>query len=116
MKSGWVYDYQLNRWYCLTPENGLYFGWYGDAQDNCVYYLEPGSGNLAAGWRMIDEKWYYFHEAVQVPTWNFNAVTGQWVYNVLSGNKPYGSMYYNERTPDGYFVGADGVWDGQDME
>lgn len=116
MKSGWVYDYQLNRWYCLTPENGLYFGWYGDAQDNCVYYLEPGSGNLAVGWKMIDEKWYYFHEAVQVPTWNFNAVTGQWVYNALSGNKPYGSMYHNERTPDGYFVGVDGVWDGQDKE
>lgn len=116
MKSGWVYDYQLNRWYCLTPENGLYFGWYGDAQDNCVYYLEPGSGNLAVGWKMIDEKWYYFHEAVQVPTWNFNAVTGQWVYNALSGNKPYGSMYHNERTPDGFFVGVDGVWDGQDKE
>ena len=28
--------------------------------------------------------------------------------------KPFGAMYRNEMTPDGYFVNADGVWDGKE--
>lgn len=115
MKSGWVCDYQLNGWYYMT-EYGMYSGWYGDAQDNCVYYMEPGSGKLAAGWKNIDGKWYYFNETTTIPTWNFNAITGEWVYNPIAGYKPYGAAYINERTPDGYFVGVDGVWDGQEKE
>lgn len=115
LKSGWVCDYQLNGWYFMT-ENGMYSGWYADAQDQCVYYMEPGSGKLATGWRMIDGKWYYFNETSAAPTWNYNAVTGVWVYNPIAGNKPYGAAYINEPTPDGYFVGIDGVWDGQEKE
>ena len=115
LKSGWVCDYQLNGWYFMT-ENGMYSGWYGDAQDQCVYYMEPGSGKLATGWRMIDGKWYYFNETSAAPTWNYNAVTGVWVYNPIAGHKPYGAAYVNEPTPDGYFVGIDGVWDGQEKE
>ncbi len=115
LKSGWVYDYQLNGWYCMT-EYGMYSGWYGDEQDHCVYYLEPGTGKLAAGWKNIDGKWYYFNETTTIPTWNFNAVTGVWMYNPIAGNKPYGAAYINEQTPDGYFVGIDGVWDGQEIQ
>lgn len=113
LKSGWVYDYQLDGWYCLTEENGMYSGWYGDAEDHCVYYLEPVTGKLAVGWKNIDHKWHYFNSISSVPTWNFNAVTGKWVYNVLSGSKPYGAMYENEYTPDGYYVGVNGIWDEQ---
>ena len=65
---------------------------------------------------MIDGKWYYFNETSAAPTWNYNAVTGVWVYNPIAGNKPYGAAYINEPTPDGYFVGIDGVWDGQEKE
>lgn len=113
-KSGWVYDYQFNCWYCATAEYGMYSGWYRDSQDNYAYYLEPGTGRISVGWKCIDDKWYYFNETSLMPSWNFNAVTGEWIYNNLSNYKPYGSMYSNELTPDGYFVGADGVWDGQD--
>ncbi len=115
LKSGWICDYQLNGWYCMT-EYGMYSGWYGDEQDHCVYYLEPGTGKLAAGWKNIDGKWYYFNETTTIPTWNFNAVTGVWVYNPIAGHKPYGAAYINEQTPDGYFVGIDGVWDGQEIQ
>ena len=42
-------------------------------------------------------------------TWNFNEKTGGWTYNGAA-ERPFGSMYQNEMTPDGYFVDENGVW------
>ena len=44
---------------------------------------------MKTGWQIIDEKWYYFS-------------------TVSDGFK--GSLQVNTTTPDGYKVGADGVW------
>ena len=114
LKSGWIYDYQLGSWYCVSVENGIRSGWYHDPQDGYTYYLDTMSGKITVGWKQIEEKWYYFNEDTPQPTWNYNEKTGSWVYNVLSKNKPYGSMYCNEMTPDGYNVKADGAWDGKE--
>ena len=44
---------------------------------------------MLTGWQEIDGKRYYFE-------------------TVLGNNQ--GRMYRSEGTPDGYYVGADGVW------
>lgn len=108
--TGWVYDYQLNSWYYMTVDSGMKVGWYYDDQDHCTYYLDPETGAITTGWREIEGNWYYYTENSVSPTWNFNEEQGAWVYDLRSSHKPYGSMYHNERTPDGYFVGEDGIW------
>ena len=88
-------------------------GWYADSVDGYTYYLDPATGKIALGWKQIDQKWYLFNNASQGKTWLFDERTGLWYYDILSRNKPLGAMYRDERTPDGYFVGADGAWDGK---
>ncbi|MCI9636962.1 MAG: hypothetical protein HFG77_11315 [Hungatella sp.] len=116
VKSGWVYDYQLDSWYLTSADTGMMSGWYKDPQDQKTYYMDPVTGKLAAGWNEIDGKWYYFQAVSTAPTWEFNKETGNWSYNVNSGGKPFGSMYLNERTPDGYFVNIQGIWDGRNPQ
>lgn len=52
-------------------------------EDWWSYFHADGSG--AVGWNLIDGKWYYFYED--------------------------STMMTNSTTPDGYWIGADGVWD-----
>ncbi len=114
LKSGWVFDYQFGSWYWVSVDKGMQSGWYTDTQDGFTYYMDPATGKLAAGWKQIDEKWYYFNGISVSPTWVFDEKTGTWFYNVLSRRKPYGAMFKNEETPDGYFVNEDGAWDGKE--
>ena len=116
LKSGWIWDYQLNGWYSLTTESGMRSGWYTDSQDNCTYYLDPATGKMALGWTLIDGVWYYFNEVTPVQTWFYDGVTGTWKYNVQSRVKPFGSLYKGEQTPDHYYVGSNGAWDGKDKQ
>lgn len=95
LKSGWVYDYQLNSWYSVSVDTGMREGWYGDEQDGQTYYLEPQAGRLAVGWKYIDNLWYYFNAVISAP-----------------GSRPYGAMYRKEMTPDGYYVNDTGAWNG----
>lgn len=54
-----------------------------------VFYLDPVTGEMKTGWQLLDGKWYYFSTDKQ-------------------GSQ--GAMYKDTTTPDGYKVGADGVW------
>lgn len=110
LKSGWVYDYRLGRWYNLSIDTGMIGGWYKDPVDNNIYYMDPIEGGLSIGWRSIDTKWYYFNSVVTEPSWELNKETNKWQYNAKSKSKPFGALFRNEKTPDGYEVNADGVW------
>ncbi len=100
VKDGWVYDYQLGSWYCTSAESGMKVSWHTDSDDGHTYYLEPETGKLARGWKQINNQWYYFN----------TDTTGNWNYNANNKEKPFGAMYKNEQTPDGYYVNGDGIW------
>ena len=63
----------------------------------------------AVGWQSIGEKWYYLNPAEPVPVPATDPVTGQTVQST-EGQLPYGAMYQNRKTPDGFMTGADGAW------
>ena len=111
--SGWIYDHQLNEWYYVTEANGMRSGWYNDTRDEYTYYLDVVRGALVHGWKKIDGKCYYFNEIPAVSAWIYDSKTENWYYNDASKGKPFGALYQNEITPDGYKVNDSGVWDGK---
>ena len=92
LKTGWVFDGASGKWYLLNEKTGMQIGWYYDESGRFWYYLDPASGAMLTGWQFINGKWYYLSKT--------------------SGAVPLGSMYREIRTPDGYYVDKDGVWDG----
>lgn len=109
LASGWVFDYQLNEWYCISEDSGMQTGWYFEPQDGNTYYLNPVNGALVHGWQEIEGKWYYLNEISAAPTWAYDPEAKNWFYNVSSRTKPWGALYRNEETPDGYRADEDGV-------
>ena len=114
MQYGWYRDEATGKWYYAHRESDgmlgtLRYGWHHDDQDGRWYYLDPTTGEMLLGWRQIDGKWYYFNPYAPEVTWNYNEATGGWTYNG-SASRPYGSMYQNEMTPDGYQVDGNGAW------
>lgn len=93
MQTGWLKD-KSGDWYYLNKkgegiEGRMHTGWYLDKATSKWYFLDRVSGKLIKGWKEIDGKWYYF------------ATTS-------SENRPEGSLYVNEMTPDFYFVDKKG--------
>lgn len=90
----WIYTLWAKKpaWYRFGKDAAMIDGWYADT-DGKRYYLHDASdgsrGMMYTGWRQIDEKWYYF--------------------NMISDGS-LGSLLVSQTTPDGYQVGADGVW------
>lgn len=113
MDYGWFRDEQKNWYYCNTIHDGFFgkmkTGWHHDPDDNRLYYLDPATGIMATGWKQIDGKWYYFTAFNQEPTYTYDEKAERWNFNNTNA-RPYGSMYVNESTPDGYRVDQNGVW------
>ena len=65
------------------------------------------------GWQFINGKWYYFSVTSATPLWRYDLTTGRWIFDPKSNGRPYGAMYQNIQTPDGYYVDENGVWDGE---
>ena len=114
LKTGWVLDGTDNRWYQIDENAGMRTGWYfGQSDDKNWYYLDPVSGAMMTGWQFINGKWYYFAVTSAAPQWKYDPVTGKWILDDRSSGCPYGAMYQNTLTPDGYYVDKNGAWDGQ---
>lgn len=112
MDTGWFRDVYLDWYYCNTAKDGwlgkLKTGWHYDAIDKNWYYLDTDTGRMATGWKKIEGKWYYFTPQNTAETYYYDGSTEKWVYK-QNQERPLGSMYSNELTPDGYQVGADGA-------
>ena len=99
MRTGWVPDKNdPSVWYYTgeskgSSEGGLVKGWATDPRDGKRYYMDPSTGIMRYGWQLISDVWYYFGE----PQYS-------------NASHPYGAMYVNEKTPDGYYVGSNGAW------
>lgn len=78
-------------WYAFGADGYAKSGMVFDPAQNGWFYIDINTG-MKTGWQQIDGKWYYFN-----PT--------------SDGSR--GIMYVSRTTPDGYEVGADGVWMGQ---
>ncbi len=80
-------------WYYFNENGLMQTGWIDN--NGSRYYLNPVSdgwkGEMFTGWHLIDGKWYYFE--------------------TMPGHNQ-GHMYVDTVTPDGYYCGADGAWDG----
>lgn len=110
---GWYLDTESGHWYYLDVNTGMKTGWHEDPQDGRKYYLYM-DGIMATGWVRISGRWYFFNDYTPVATWEYSQTERIWKYRIGSDGRPYGSMYRDERTSDGYYVDADGVWDGRD--
>lgn len=116
MTYGWIKGTGDIWYYGHSVSDGdlgtLVKGWHHDQEDGRDYYLDPITGIMHSGWTYIDSKWYYFAKTVDTfkQNWFWNTEVGRWFYDML-GNRPYGSMYKDEMTPDGYKVNQEGVWD-----
>lgn len=99
MRTGWVQDKKdPSAWYYTgetkdSSEGGLVRGWITDPHDGKKYYTDPSTGIMCYGWKQLDGVWYYFGEK-----------------QYANASHPYGAMYVNEKTPDGYYVGSNGAW------
>lgn len=114
MQYGWFFDTAAQKWYYLHRNSDgmlgtMMEGWHYDDQDGKWYYLKPGSGEMLTGWQEIGGKWYYLSPDPVAVTWDYNSETGGWTYNGTAA-RPFGSMYSNEITPDGYRVDDTGAW------
>ena len=112
MDSGWFLD--GSTWYYLSMNHNGFFGemikgWHHDGQDGRWYYLDPSSGAMHTNWSKINGEFYFLNPTAPAQTWFFDNATGRWNFGNIS-SRPYGSMYQNENTPDGYHVNESGAW------
>ena len=107
MDRGWHYQKETGSWYYHRENGAMKKGWI--QLSGIWYYLGTADGRMAVGWQSIGEKWYYLNPAEPVPVPATDPVTGQTVQST-EGQLPYGAMYQNRKTPDGFMTGADGAW------
>ncbi|MFR5602062.1 MAG: N-acetylmuramoyl-L-alanine amidase family protein, partial [Lachnospiraceae bacterium] len=97
LRDGWYYLFYQGRydWYYFDADGWMLDGWLDDK--GYRYYLhtvhDGTRGHMYTGWHEIDGKWYYFRKKYD--------------------GGVEGSMIINGLTPDGYWVGSDGAWDGK---
>lgn len=82
----------LNYYYFFDENGKMLTGFqnFKDGEKEYKRYFGP-DGAMKFGWQEVDGKWYYF--------------AGK-----NDAKHLYGQMYVNEKTPDGYEVGEDGIW------
>ena len=99
ISADWLYD--NGSWYYLKDSGSMATGWLKDG--GTWYYLNK-SGSMATGWVKDNGSWYYLKDSGAMAT-GWVKDNGKWYYLASSGN-----MLSNTRTPDGYYVDANGVW------
>ena len=86
---------QINgNWWAFDETGYAKTGWLRDEDYGGWFYMDLEHG-MQTGWVLLDGVWYYF--------------------NPISDGKR-GIMYAGQRTPDGYYVDKNGVWDGRNKQ
>lgn len=102
------YKTQSGLWYYFENDRTTTKkGWFTDARDNQIYYLDPTTGIMAVGWTNIGGSWYYFNESHNNEK-NWYATGGGFYESYGKKVRAYGSMFRSETTPDGKQVDANG--------
>ena len=118
MNSGWSMQKDM-KWYHLHEASdgslgSLDTGWYTDNQDGKQYRLDAVTGLMLSGWQIIDGNSYYFATLNDIsgPSWVYKLISGtpigRWIYDSFK-LRSYGTLYINERTPDGSYVDSRGA-------
>lgn len=107
--NGWTVDPEDGSWYFILDHKAK-TNWYCDPEDGHWYYFDPLTAKMKIGWQKIGADYYYFSEDDTDQTW-FMKADGMWHFDTRTRgtNRPYGSMYCNEYTPDGSFVNQVGA-------
>ena len=82
------------KWWAFDEMGYAKTGWLRDENYGGWFYMDPEHG-MQTGWVLLNGAWYYF--------------------NPVSDGKR-GMMYAGQRTPDGYYVEKNGVWDGRNKQ
>ena len=82
------------KWWAFDEMGYAKTGWLRDENYGGWFYMDPEHG-MQTGWMLLNGGWYYF--------------------NPISDGKR-GIMYAGQRTPDGYYVDKNGVWDGRNKQ
>ena len=82
------------KWWAFNETGYAKTGWLRDEDYGGWFYMDLEHG-MQTGWVLLDGAWYYF--------------------NPISDGKR-GIMYAGQRTPDGYYVDKNGVWDGRSKQ
>ena len=86
---------QINgKWWAFDETGYAKTGWLRDEDYGGWFYMDPEHG-MQTGWVLLNGVWYYF--------------------NPISDGKR-GIMYAGQKTPDGYYVDKNGVWDGRNKQ
>ena len=86
---------QINgKWWAFDETGYAKTGWLREEDYGGWFYMDLEHG-MQTGWVLLDGAWYYF--------------------NPISDGKR-GIMYAGQRTPDGYYVDKNGVWDGRSKQ
>ncbi|GAA0179338.1 hypothetical protein SH2C18_22270 [Clostridium sediminicola] len=102
--NSWVQD-SAKTWYFMGSNGAMKTGW---VNTGGKWYYMKSNGAMKTGWLSSGGKWYYMNTSGSM-------VASKWI---VSGGKNYymnagGDMAVNTKTPDNFFVGADGAWDGK---
>ena len=82
------------KWWAFDEMGYAKTGWLRDENYGGWFYMDPEHG-MQTGWVLLDGAWYYFNP---------------------SSDGKRGIMYAGQRTPDGYYVDKNGVWDGRNKQ
>ena len=82
------------KWWAFNETGYAKTGWLRDDDYGGWFYMDLEHG-MQTGWVLLDGAWYYFNP---------------------SSDGKRGIMYAGQRTPDGYYVDKNGVWDGRSKQ
>lgn len=110
LQSGWFTE--SGKWYYLNKNHDGFYGamitgWLL-ADDGYWYYFDLKDGAMMTGWQQIGGKWYYLNPVSSDVTWKVDE-NGNWKW-IGTAVMPYGAMYADKVTPDGFLTGTDGAW------